>query len=104
VIMDGRDIGSVICPDAEVKLCLYATPKVRAERRQKELASKGFDESLENCLAEVHKRDGVDESRIKALLDMDDKVVYIDTSDMSVSEVLNAAIEAIGHDKLKVAI
>ncbi len=104
VIMDGRDIGSVICPHAEVKLCLDASPKVRAERRQKELASKGFDETLENCLAEVHKRDSVDESRIKALLDMDDKVVYIDTSDMNVAEVLNAAIDAIGHDKLKVAI
>lgn len=104
VIMDGRDIGSVICPHAEVKLCLDATAEVRAERRQKELASKGFDASLEDCLKEVNRRDRVDEARIKALLDMDTKVVYIDTSDLSVSQVLGKAVDAIGRERLKVAI
>lgn len=82
VIMDGRDIGTVVLPDATVKIFLTATPEARAMRRYKELQEKGTDVTFEEVLADVEKRDFNDSTRAAAPLRQADDAVLADTSDI----------------------
>jgi CMP/dCMP kinase len=94
-VLDGRDIGTVICPDAQVKLFVTATPEVRAERRFAELTAKGFDVTLADVLAEVEARDLRDSTRAEAPLKPAEDAVEMDTSTMDISTAVARAIELI---------
>lgn len=94
-VLDGRDIGTVICPDAEVKLFVTASAEVRATRRHKELAEKGGTQSYETVLQDVIERDKRDSERATAPLKPAEDAVQIDTSDLSIEAAIAAAIAAI---------
>lgn len=94
-VLDGRDIGTVICPNAEVKLFVTASAEVRAERRYLELAAKGDDVSREQVLADVKERDARDAERSTAPMKPAVDAVLLDTSDLSVDAALARAIEVI---------
>ena len=91
-VLDGRDIGTVICPEAEVKLFVTASDAVRAERRFRELRDKGFETTLEAVLADLQTRDARDSARAAAPLKPADDAVRIDTSQMSIDQAVAAAI------------
>ncbi len=95
VIMDGRDIGTVVLPDAEVKIFLTASAEVRAQRRYKELVEKGEKVVFEDVLAAIITRDTNDSSRAAAPLKAADDAVILDSSDINAEQTLNAAIEII---------
>ena len=82
VIMDGRDIGTVVLPDADVKIFLYADVKVRAGRRALELEQRGTPKPYEEVLREMEERDYNDTHRAAAPLRAADDAIMIDTSDM----------------------
>jgi cytidylate kinase len=92
VVLEGRDIGTVVFPDAEVKFFLTARPEVRAERRFKELVAKGERVSFDETLAEVKKRDAQDEGRAIAPLRKADDAILVDTSDMTIDEVVQTMV------------
>jgi CMP/dCMP kinase len=94
-VLDGRDIGTVICPDAQVKLFITATPEVRAERRFAELTAKGFNVTLADVLAEVEARDLRDSTRAEAPLKPAEDAVEMDTSTMDITTAVARAIELI---------
>lgn len=87
VVMDGRDIGTVVFPDAAFKFFLTANPKIRAERRYAEMQSKGFEASYEDVLTNVMERDRLDSSRTIAPLKKAEDALEVDTSELSVDEV-----------------
>ena len=87
VIMDGRDIGTVVLPDADLKIYLVASSKVRAERRYKELIAKGQDVKLEDIERELNERDTRDSSRKNSPLKKADDAIEVDSSDMNEQEV-----------------
>ena len=89
-VLDGRDIGTVICPDADVKLFVTASAEVRAHRRWLEV---GGDEA--QVLAEVRERDDRDMNRADAPLKPADDALLIDTSDLSIEDAIAAAVNAI---------
>ena len=91
-VLDGRDIGTVICPDAEAKLFVTASAERRAERRFAELRGKGMDVSLETVIADVKARDARDSSRATAPLVAAEDAVLLDTSDLSIEEAVAQAI------------
>lgn len=95
VIMDGRDIGTVILPDAEVKIFLTASAEERAMRRLKELEAKGVATSFEEVLEDMIKRDAQDSSRAAAPLVPADDAVILDTSSMSFDESVAAVCKLI---------
>lgn len=99
-VLDGRDIGTVICPDAEVKLFVTADAEIRARRRFDELQTSGQIVDFEDVLDEVKKRDARDMDRADAPMRAADDAAIIDTSDMSIDEAL-AAAEAIVRAKLE---
>ncbi len=86
VVMDGRDIGTVVFPDAEVKIFMTADPKVRAQRRFDELSQKGEEVSFDEILENVVKRDRDDETRAISPLRRADDAILLDNSAMSVEE------------------
>jgi cytidylate kinase len=86
VVLEGRDIGTVVFPDAEVKFFLTAREEVRARRRHAEQAAKGTAPSLEETLADVRRRDAQDSSRPVAPLRRADDAVLIDNSDITAEE------------------
>mgnify|MGYP002519964181 CR=1 FL=1 len=86
VVMDGRDIGTVVFPDAELKIYMTADPMVRAERRYKELTAKGDKVSLEEIYENVVSRDKADMSRAISPLRKADDAIVLDNSHMSVEE------------------
>ena len=90
-VLDGRDIGTVICPDAEVKLFVTASPDCRAERRFQELSAKGMDVTFETVLADVKERDARDRNRAAAPLVAADDAVLLDTSNLSAAQAIAAA-------------
>ena len=92
-ILDGRDIGTVICPDADVKLYVTATPQERAKRRHTELTGYGESLSVEEVLAQLIERDTRDSTRAAAPLKPAEDAHMLDTTGMSIAEVLAAAIE-----------
>ena len=95
VIMDGRDIGTVILPDAQYKFFLTASAEVRADRRFKELAEKGINVDYKSLLEEIIQRDYNDSHRETAPLKQADDAILIDSSDMNIDEVINAIISNI---------
>ena len=93
VVMDGRDIGTVILPDAEVKIFLTASAECRAMRRVLELKEKGIDESYEKVLAEMIERDNNDKNRdVAPALPADDAVI-LDNSELTFEQTLDKIIE-----------
>lgn len=87
VIMDGRDIGTVVLPNAEVKIFLTASSRVRAERRYKELREKGVDCNLDKIEEDIIARDRQDMTREIAPLKQADDAILVDTSYMTIEEV-----------------
>lgn len=97
VIMEGRDIGTVVFPNADVKIYLDATPEERAKRRVKQNEEKGIETSYEEVLKNIIDRDKRDSSREIAPLKKAEDAVYIDSSDMTIEEVKNTIIDIIKH-------
>ncbi|MFC4725136.1 (d)CMP kinase [Glycocaulis abyssi] len=91
-VLDGRDIGTVIAPDADVKLFVTASAEVRASRRWNELVGRGETVSLEQIMSQLAERDGRDASRPDAPLMKADDAVELDTTDMDEGEAIRAAI------------
>ena len=90
VLMDGRDIGTVVLPDATVKIFLTASPEARATRRWKEYQQKGVEVSYEEVLADVRQRDYQDTHRTAAPLRQADDAQLLDTSEMNFEQSLEA--------------
>lgn len=95
VIMDGRDIASVILPDANPKIFLFASPECRAQRRYKELVEKGESVTFEEVLADVNQRDYQDSHRDIAPLKPTDESVMADTSELTLEESIQLIINII---------
>ena len=100
IVMDGRDIGTVVFPHAELKLFLTASPEVRAERRFKELQAKGENPVWEEVLADVNDRDYRDTHRAESPLRQADDAVVVDNSHMTREEQMEHIIEVFrGHSQ-----
>lgn len=94
-VLDGRDIGTVIAPGAPVKLFITASDTVRAERRLKELQSRGIESTYEAVLTDLRERDARDKSRSTAPLKAADDAITLDTSSMDATQALNKALEVV---------
>lgn len=94
-VLDGRDIGTVICPDADVKIFVTATPEVRAARRAKEYRSAGRAIDDATVLADILKRDERDMSRAAAPLKQAADAHLLDTTNMDISTAIRAAIDIV---------
>ena len=92
-IMDGRDIGTVVLPNAELKVFMTASAEARAQRRYAENLAKGFDSDLNKIIEEIKQRDWQDTHREHSPLKKADDAVVLDTSDLNIDEVVSA-IEA----------
>ncbi len=86
IVMDGRDIGTVVFPNAELKIFMTADPKIRAERRLKELVEKGQDVNFEEILANIEERDHLDQTRDISPLRKADDAIILDNSHMTLDE------------------
>lgn len=91
-VLDGRDIGTVICPNADVKLFVTASAEVRAHRRFLELSGKGAEVTIQGVLADVIARDERDQARETAPMLAADDAITLDTSDLSISAAVQKAI------------
>ncbi len=96
LVADGRDLGSVVFPDAVLKIFLTATPKVRAERRYKQLKDKGFDVNLPRLEKEIAARDYQDTHRTISPLMPASDAVEIDTSEITREQVLDEIVTLLG--------
>lgn len=94
-IMDGRDIGTVVLPDAKVKIFLTASPEARAKRRYKELVEKGMDVKYEDVLSEMKERDYNDSHRAIAPLKPASDAIFLDTSDIGLEDSVELIIKTI---------
>ena len=94
-VLDGRDIGTVICPEAEVKLFVTASPEVRAERRHKELLARGVDSIYARVLQELRERDARDAARRAAPLMPAADALVLDTSGLDADQAFAAAVKYI---------
>lgn len=92
VVMDGRDIGTVVFPDAEVKFYLDASPEERGRRRYRELSAKGMDVDLDRITREIRERDHQDSGRAIAPLKRAEDAVLIDSSGREIDEVVEAML------------
>ncbi len=97
-VLEGRDIGSVVFPNADIKFFLTATPEARARRRYMEDQAKGRITTYENTLAEINERDERDVSREDSPLTIAPDAVVIDTSELDLHEVFEAMLAKIGSD------
>lgn len=95
VVMDGRDIGTCVLPDADVKVYLTASSLVRARRRHKELVEKGTDCDLDEIERDIIDRDYRDMHREHSPLKQAEDAVYLDSSDMTLKEVVDAIVDMI---------
>lgn len=95
VVLEGRDIGTVVFPDAEVKFFLTASPEERATRRHRELIEKGTPASFEDTLQDVVKRDKADTERPVAPLRQADDAIVIDSSNQSIDEVVDEMVRLV---------
>lgn len=100
VVLDGRDIGTFVLPDANCKFFMTASPEERAKRRLKELTEKGSVCTFEEVLADINKRDYNDSHRAVAPLKQAEDAVRIDTTDMSIEQVTEC-VERIVKEKTK---
>ena len=94
-VLDGRDIGTVIAPDADVKLFITASVESRAVRRHKEMQARGSDVTLEAMAADLRQRDDRDTNRKDAPLLAADDAFVIDTSELDIDEAFAAALKAV---------
>jgi cytidylate kinase len=94
-VLDGRDIGTVIAPDAEVKLFVTASVAARARRRWKEMQARGEEHSLATIEADLRRRDERDRTRAEAPLRVAEDAVVLDTSELSAEQAVAAAIGAV---------
>lgn len=94
-VLDGRDIGTVICPQADAKLFVTASAQCRAQRRFDELTGKGMDVTFDIVLADVKERDARDRSRAAAPLVPADNAVLLDTSDLTIEAAVAQAVAII---------
>ncbi len=94
-VLDGRDIGTVICPGAEVKLFVTADARTRARRRWQELRAAGADTSFDAVLAEVEARDARDRDRASAPLRPAEDALVLDTTDLDIPAAVAAAVRAV---------
>lgn len=101
VVMDGRDIGTHVIPDAEVKIFLIASVEERAERRQLENAKKGFTSNLEQLKYEIARRDKLDTEREVSPLKKAEDAIEIDTTALSIQAVSNKILEIVHSEKEK---
>jgi cytidylate kinase len=99
LVADGRDMGTVVFPDADLKLFLTASPRVRAERRHKQLKGMGKDVDLESLVVEVEARDRRDSSRATAPLRAAEDALTIDNSELTEAQTVAAVLDAV-HKKL----
>jgi CMP/dCMP kinase len=99
-VLDGRDIGTVVCPDAEAKIFMTASPEVRAGRRLNELTASGARTDYETVLSEIRARDERDKTRAVAPLKPAPDALALDTSDLTIDE---AVAQAIDHVTRKMA-
>lgn len=86
IVMDGRDIGTVVFPDAELKIFLTASPEIRAQRRYDELKQKGMEEPYEEILENVKRRDYLDQTRAESPLRKAEDAVELDNGNMTIAE------------------
>ena len=93
-VLDGRDIGTVICPDADVKLFVTASPETRAQRRALELRGRGENVNFADVLADIRRRDERDSGRSAAPLIAAPDSILLDTTEMDVETAVQAAIAA----------
>jgi cytidylate kinase len=94
-VLDGRDIGTVIAPDADVKLFVTASPEIRAQRRTKELHGRGTNVHFEDVLADIHARDERDSTRAVAPLKQAPDALLLDTSDLTVEHAIAEAVRLV---------
>lgn len=99
LVAEGRDTGSVVFPDAEVKVYLHASAKERAGRRHRELAAKGFESTYEQVLRDLEERDRRDSSRSTAPLVVPQHAVVVDTTHLRIGEVISKVLKVV-QDKL----
>jgi CMP/dCMP kinase len=92
IVMAGRDIGTVVLPDASVKVFLVASAEVRARRRVEELAVKGTATSYDEVLADLRRRDSIDSTRAVAPLRPADDATVIDTDTLTIDEVVERVL------------
>lgn len=95
VIMDGRDIGTHVLPNADFKFFLTATPEERAKRRYLELKEKGYKDTLEEVQEDLNKRDEADINRAISPLKQAEDAYYIDSTDMSVDQVVEKMLSIV---------
>ena len=100
-VLDGRDIGTVIAPDADVKLFVTASPEVRAQRRMRELLARGAPAHFEDVLADIRSRDERDSHRSVAPLRQAADARLLDTSELDVDQALAAAIALVERGSAK---
>jgi len=93
LLADGRDMGTVVFPHAQLKIFLTASPEERAKRRYKQLKEKGIDANLPELVAELKARDKRDSERLAAPLKAADDAVVLDTTEMSIAEVVNQVLQ-----------
>ena len=93
VVMDGRDIGTVVLYDAELKFYLTATVEERARRRLKDLKESGFDSSIEDLILEIKRRDQIDSTRDNSPLKKADDAIEIDTSSLDINQVVELILK-----------
>jgi cytidylate kinase len=97
IVMDGRDIGTVVFPDAELKIFVTAQPEIRAQRRMDELITKGEQVSFEDVLNNLKKRDHIDSTRKDGPLKKADDAVVLDNSDMTIEAQNDWILELLGQ-------
>jgi len=100
IVMDGRDIGTAVFPEAELKIFLTATPEIRANRRYRELLSKGFQATWEEVRKNLEERDRIDTSRSVNPLKMAPDAVLVDNSNLNEKEQL-AMVLALARERIK---
>ena len=102
-VLEGRDIGSIVFPDADIKFFLTAMPEARARRRFEEDKAKGRVSTYEQTLAEINQRDERDVSRADSPLTISEDAVVIDTSELDLAEVFEAMLAKVNEQKASAA-
>jgi cytidylate kinase len=97
LIADGRDMGSTVFPDAALKIFLDAGPEERAKRRYKQLKDKGMDANLADLVRELRERDALDRGRRHSPLTVSEGAIVIDTTDLSIDQVLDRVLDSVRH-------
>jgi cytidylate kinase len=100
-VLDGRDIGTVICPEAEVKLFVTASDAERARRRHKELSESGHAATLDEVMDDLRQRDARDSARAAAPLKPAEDALRLDTSEMTIDQAVAAAVAEVDRAKAR---